>query len=366
MAILRGDSASYFGQGPASSRPDPTNVAPGTVARYYATDTHTWWTWDGNTWIDETVTGLPESATRGDILYYNGTVWSRLAIGAQGAALSVDFGLPAWRAQGTQRYVPGVIYDGDIANAIWLQPHWNTLSVLDGVHVRAHSYISLDGAAISGGAVTLSLALDGFGFMTFALDNLYNLVGVPGISVPPGYTYLATVRITPHILQWIYAISGALLSLACGAAGATIQPASFGATAVMAHPDTVTSGVGPTGAGFYLLQNAISPADHSIPVSGTSSAPTGLVTSDIPALTMPAGHSSGLVFARLRYAGQGRLAEIYGLSNFIGVATVGTTGVLIDSWADAGSSYDTGNTYAEYFAYPSFVVEEVALGTASF
>ena len=36
------------------------------------------------------------SAAKGDILYYNGTVWGRLAIGTTGQTLTVASDLPSW------------------------------------------------------------------------------------------------------------------------------------------------------------------------------------------------------------------------------------------------------------------------------
>lgn len=53
MATLPGNAASYFWQGVHANRPDPTNVAPHTVCRAYETDTQTWWSWDGSSWIPE-------------------------------------------------------------------------------------------------------------------------------------------------------------------------------------------------------------------------------------------------------------------------------------------------------------------------
>ena len=55
MAILDGNSASYFWQGVHASRPDPTNVAPNAVCRAYETDSQTWWTWDvfASKWIPD-------------------------------------------------------------------------------------------------------------------------------------------------------------------------------------------------------------------------------------------------------------------------------------------------------------------------
>lgn len=57
MAIITGGQASYFWQGVHASRPDPTNIAPGTVCRAYETDSQTWWMWDTttSTWILEDV-----------------------------------------------------------------------------------------------------------------------------------------------------------------------------------------------------------------------------------------------------------------------------------------------------------------------
>lgn len=57
MAIVQGGQASYFWQGLHVNRPDPTNVAPGTVCRAYETDSQTWWTWDvgASKWILEKV-----------------------------------------------------------------------------------------------------------------------------------------------------------------------------------------------------------------------------------------------------------------------------------------------------------------------
>lgn len=58
MGVIFGDSASYFRQGTHAERINPTNVAPNTVCRWYETDTHTWWSWDGAEWLEETLPGL--------------------------------------------------------------------------------------------------------------------------------------------------------------------------------------------------------------------------------------------------------------------------------------------------------------------
>lgn len=65
MAILDGNSASYFWQGVHASRPDPTNVAPNAVCRAYETDSQTWWMWSGSEWVLEDVGAIAAIGTTG-------------------------------------------------------------------------------------------------------------------------------------------------------------------------------------------------------------------------------------------------------------------------------------------------------------
>jgi len=75
--VLTGAQASYFWQGLATAMPTPTNTAPDAVVIAYQTDTHTWWLFNGTTWVQ--MQGAPNIRLNSDyVLQYSldgGATW---------------------------------------------------------------------------------------------------------------------------------------------------------------------------------------------------------------------------------------------------------------------------------------------------
>lgn len=92
------------------------------------------------------IEGLPVVANEGDLLYYNGTVWSQRVIGNEGESLVVEDGVPVWGNN-----MPNVIFSQFARYGYTDDPNWYAYN-----------------EALGGGTVYVNLAR-GFG----SFDNYY-------------------------------------------------------------------------------------------------------------------------------------------------------------------------------------------------
>lgn len=168
MGEIAGNAASYFWEGLHAERPDPTNVAPGTVCLAHETDTGLWLSWNGAAW--ETITA------GGGMDVTDGTT------DVTGAA-KLFFQGPVVEDAGTTGGVRSAVIAGPaITDGTTSLDYFQKITFPDGSLTGGSDNVTYTAPGASGGAITVEVA-----GATLPSDpvSILNFVPGTGIAISP-------------------------------------------------------------------------------------------------------------------------------------------------------------------------------------
>lgn len=213
------------------------------------------------TWVTPNASALgvipaPASPALGDLLYYNGSAWVRLPIGAANQLLAVSGGIPAWMGS-----VPGTLNDG-----AWTS--WDSVGVAVNLKIRLPVVISSDG--------TLTEYANLQNAITAATSGQW-------VAVPPGvYTgniALKTGVTVSELIQGTVTINGTVTTAAnavlrVGTINGVLEAitGSGSLTSCVITVENITSGAPSSNYGIHLTSTATGTLDVYVnSISTTSS-----------------------------------------------------------------------------------------------